>query len=89
MNIKKRQNWVLFRGLRREEEFTKCHKNQISNQKIECIIDTMFRISGLILNYSYTNKSEMVTHFGNLMTTWRREDGQGGMGNRDMLITKG
>ena len=41
----KRDNWILFRGLRRENELTK------TDQKIDCIIENMYIKSGLDLEF--------------------------------------
>ena len=46
-----RDNWILFRGLRREKELLKKGKKSCSNQKIYCIIENMYIQSGLNLDH--------------------------------------
>ena len=44
-----RDNWILFRGLRREKELIKMAKICSSDQKVDCIIENMYIKSGLHL----------------------------------------
>ena len=46
---KERDEWILYRGLRREEEIVKNHRKPYSEQKMSYIIEIMFRKSGLTI----------------------------------------
>ena len=51
-NLKaERDNWILFRGLRRKKELTIAARKICSVQKIACIIENMYIKSGLDLTY--------------------------------------
>ena len=51
-NLKaERDNWILFRGLRREKELTLAARKLCSDQKIACIIDNMYIKFGLDPDY--------------------------------------
>ena len=51
-NLKdERDNWILFRGLRREKELTVAARKLCSDQKIACIIENMYIKSGIDLTY--------------------------------------
>ena len=47
----KRDNWILFRGLRRDKELTVAATKLCSDQKISCIIENMYIKSGIDLTY--------------------------------------
>ena len=51
-NLKaERDNWILFRGLRREKEITIAARKLCSDQKIACIIENMYIKSGIDLTH--------------------------------------
>ena len=45
-----RENWVLYRGLRREEDIVRNQRKPCSDQKISYLIEIMFRKLGLVLD---------------------------------------
>ena len=46
-----RDNWILFRGLRRERELTIAARKPCPDQKIACIIENMYIKFGLDPDY--------------------------------------
>ena len=58
-----RDNLILFRGLRRENELTKMAKKSCSNQKIYCIIENMYIKPGLSLEYPFYFKHGFLSLF--------------------------